>query len=270
MREHHRPTRPYTNLCLRWSSLMWYLAACQTWHKLMVRGSKFGRHTKQAVALDQDEVQEVSEHPDNTPRTPHLFEFCGLGMNFEHADARTEEPPWCGDAEQVADRPLDPRTAQHVWVSQHAPMMISSEQELSETCSPHSQCKVCVQVHQSNVAQRTMLPQLTAHPASYVAVVDPASAFSRSPLPEQDLVVVRRGQKNVSSLYHLEKSPCASRLERVKSKTGSTTRTVPLNIMVTIRCATIGALESHGVTSIGLAEGGGSWRNQAKQIKFIP
>ena len=36
MREHHRPTRPYTNLCLRWSSLMWYLAACQTWHKRMV------------------------------------------------------------------------------------------------------------------------------------------------------------------------------------------------------------------------------------------
>ena len=33
MREHHRQTRRYTDLCSRWSSLMWYLAACQTWHK---------------------------------------------------------------------------------------------------------------------------------------------------------------------------------------------------------------------------------------------
>ena len=39
-------------------------------------------------------------------------------MNLEHEDTWTEKLPWCGDAEQVADRPLDPRTAQHVWVSQ--------------------------------------------------------------------------------------------------------------------------------------------------------
>ena len=57
-----------------------------------------------------------------------------------------------------------------------------------------------MQLRQSNVVQRTMLPQLTTHPAGYVVVVDAASAFLRSPLTEKDMMGVRRCQKNVSSL----------------------------------------------------------------------
>ena len=123
---------------------------------------------------------------------------------------------------------------------QKAPMLISSEPELSDTCSPHSHCKVYMQLRQSNVVQRTMLPQLTTHPAGYVVVVDASSAFLAESSPREGYGGCTSVPEECELIVFIWRSrralPC--RLER-QIKTGSTTRTVPLNIMVTIRYATI-------------------------------